>query len=63
MSTKPYSTIFLGIILLLFSNCAGEPENQLYYEEAGSGETIIFVHGSQADYRFHLPQVDALEAS
>jgi non-heme chloroperoxidase len=61
MTTKTYSISFLGFILLLFENCAGEPENQLYFEEAGTGETVIFVHGSQADYRFHLPQLDALK--
>ena len=58
MTTKPYSTLYLGFILLLFANCTGEPKNQLYYEEAGSGETILFVHGSQEDYRVFLPQVE-----
>lgn len=60
MKTKPYSTLYLGFILLLFANCAGDPENQLYYEEAGTGETILFVHGSQEDYRVFLPQLEIL---
>lgn len=61
MHTIRSTFIISGVLICLLSGCHEESNNQLYYEEAGSGETVIFVHGSQADYRFHLPQVDALK--
>ena len=51
MATKPYLFTILGSILLLFSNCTGEPKNQLYNESAGSGEAILSIHGSQVNDR------------
>lgn len=60
MTTKPYVYMLLSFFLLLFANCTDDPVNQLYYKEAGSGETILFVHGGQEDYRVFLPQLEAL---
>jgi non-heme chloroperoxidase len=61
MYTFRSTFIISGVLICLLTGCHEESKNQLYYEEAGTGETVIFVHGSQADYRFHLPQVDALK--
>jgi pimeloyl-ACP methyl ester carboxylesterase len=60
MTAEQYVYIFVSFILLLFANCTGIRESQLYYEEAGSGETILFVHGAQEDYRVFLPQLETL---
>ena len=32
----------------------------LFHIEAGTGQTVIFVHGAQEDYRVFLPQIEAL---
>ena len=53
--------ITLGLLLLIISGCNKSIENQLYYQEAGTGETVIFIHGAQEDYRVFMPQLDALK--
>jgi len=53
------SLTFAALVLQL-SNCAENTDTPLYYEMSGSGETILFVHGAQEDYRIFLPQVEAL---
>jgi pimeloyl-ACP methyl ester carboxylesterase len=61
MHTIRSAFVISGLLICLLSGCNKESNNQLHYEEAGAGKTVIFVHGSQADYRYHLPQVDALK--
>lgn len=34
----------------------------LYWEEAGSGHAVVFIHGGQEDYRIFLPQLDLLKS-
>ncbi len=36
-------------------------DERLFFKEAGEGETIIFIHGSQEDYRAFMPQLDLLK--
>ena len=55
------ASITLGLLLFAFSGCNKTEENQLYYKEAGTGETILFLHGGQEDYRVFMPQIDALK--
>jgi len=55
------TSITLGLLLFAISGCNKTEENQLYYKEAGTGETILFIHGGQEDYRVFLPQIDALK--
>lgn len=42
-------------------NCIPVDGNKLFYEQAGTGETILFVHGSQEDYRVFMPQLELLK--
>ncbi|MDX1479674.1 MAG: alpha/beta hydrolase, partial [Saprospiraceae bacterium] len=48
-------------LLLIVPACDQQQDDQLYYEEAGAGETILFIHGAQEDYRVFLPQLAALQ--
>lgn len=51
----------LAITVLVFFGFNSIQEKNLFFEEAGEGETIIFVHGSQEDYRVFMPQLDQLK--
>lgn len=61
MKNGHIASITLGLLLFAISSCNKTEENQLYYKEAGTGETILFIHGGQEDYRVFLPQIDALK--
>ncbi|MCL6265854.1 alpha/beta fold hydrolase [Flagellimonas myxillae] len=53
---------FIAIFsLLMLINCVSDGKNQFYFEQAGTGETILFVHGSQEDYRVFMPQLELLK--
>jgi pimeloyl-ACP methyl ester carboxylesterase/8-oxo-dGTP pyrophosphatase MutT (NUDIX family) len=39
------------------------PTGKLYYEDSGSGEPIVFIHGFTLDNRMWQPQVEALSKS
>lgn len=56
---KFFPLVFWALLFLL-SNCTVKNDSNLYYEEEGSGETILFIHGSQEDYRIFLPQLESL---
>lgn len=61
MRALRHSTTAFLFLLFLLLNCTGETDRHLYYDEAGSGETILFIHGSQEDYRVFIPQLNALK--
>lgn len=61
MKNKPKVYITLCLLLFAISGCNKTKENQLYYKEVGKGETILFIHGGQEDYRIFMPQLDALK--
>jgi len=63
MKISQFFPLVLGTLMFLSPNYAGETDTQLYYEKQGEGETIIFVHGLQEDYRVFLPQLEALKKS
>lgn len=46
-------------ILILFGFNSIQ-EISLFFKEMGEGETILFVHGSQEDYRVFMPQLESL---
>ena len=46
--------------ILIFFGFASVQESNLYFQETGDGETIIFVHGGQEDYRVFMPQLELL---
>jgi len=49
------------ISLLIFSCNKISHDKSLFYEEAGEGEAILLIHGSQEDYRAFLPQLELLK--
>lgn len=51
----------IGLSLLFIMGCGPTNENQLFYKQSGTGETIVFIHGMQEDYRVFIPQFDLLE--
>jgi len=63
MQNRHTTLVTLVLLLVAISGCNKTEENQLYYKEAGIGETILFIHGGQEDYRVFMPQVDALKDS
>lgn len=50
---------FVSAILILFG-CSSAEDHILFFKDTGRGETIIFVHGSQEDYRVFMPQLELL---
>ena len=61
MKNKHLLNFILGLSLLIFYGCRTAKDNQLFYEQAGIGEIILFVHGSQEDYRVFMPQLALLK--
>ncbi|MDH3698793.1 MAG: alpha/beta hydrolase, partial [Flavobacteriaceae bacterium] len=58
---KNYSLLYFSIFqIVLFLGCNSIEENGLFFKETGDGETIVFVHGSQEDYRVFMPQLELL---
>lgn len=53
--------IYLSIIPLLVSCFNNSQDKSLFFQEAGEGEAIILIHGSQEDYRVFMPQLDLLK--
>ncbi len=51
---------FFVLAILIFFGFSSIQESGLFFKEAGEGETILFVHGSQEDYRVFLPQIEVL---
>ncbi len=51
---------FVALVALMIFGFGYIQENGLFFKETGEGETIIFVHGSQEDYRVFLPQLELL---
>lgn len=51
----------VGLSALIIFGCAPTNKDQLFYEQAGTGETILFIHGTQEDYRVFMPQLDLLK--
>lgn len=60
MKKLPQVSILFAFILLISFGCNRVDDIDLHYEEIGQGETIIFVHGSQEDFRVFLPQINTL---
>ena len=59
---KKASLIYvIGISITFFFGFSSIQDDNLFFEEAGEGETIIFVHGSLEDYRVFMPQLDQLK--
>lgn len=58
---KKKSSAYLIIIAtsILFGFTAIQ-DKVLFFKENGEGETILFVHGSQEDYRVFMPQLEKL---
>lgn len=50
-----------SLTLLVFFSCTNTNKNQLYYEQVGTGETVLFIHGGQEDYRVFMPQLELLK--
>lgn len=50
----------LVFAILIFFGFRSIQESSLYYKETGEGETILFIHGSQEDYRVFMPQLESL---
>ncbi|MBT8184121.1 MAG: alpha/beta hydrolase [Eudoraea sp.] len=48
------------LTILIFFGFKSIQESSFYFKEKGEGEAIIFVHGSQEDYRVFLPQLESL---
>ena len=61
MKNRCFVNFIIGLTLLTIFGCAPTNKNQLFYEQAGTGETILFIHGSQEDYRVFMPQLDLLK--
>lgn len=57
---KHIFSITLGLFIAI-SGCNKTQEHQLFFKEAGTGETVLFIHGAQEDYRIFQPQIDALK--
>lgn len=54
--------VYLFIVFILTLFCFyGCQNKKLFFEEAGEGETIVFIHGSQEDYSVFLPQLEYLK--
>ena len=49
------------ISLLIFSCNKISHDKSLFFEEAGEGEAILLIHGSQEDYRTFMPQLELLK--
>lgn len=61
MKNKTFFRFLTSLSILVFFGCANTNENQLYYEQAGTGETVLFIHGGQEDYRVFMPQLELLQ--
>ncbi|NNE76073.1 MAG: alpha/beta hydrolase, partial [Pricia sp.] len=48
------------IVMLILFGFISNQESSLFFKETGEGETILFVHGSQEDYRVFMPQLESL---
>lgn len=58
---KKISLFCLSVaILILFLGFSINQKGGLFFKEAGQGETILFVHGGQEDYRAFMPQIESL---
>ena len=62
MKNRHFVVLIIGLSLLVIFGCKPTNKNQLFYEQAGTGETILFIHGAQEDYRVFMPQLDLLKA-
>jgi pimeloyl-ACP methyl ester carboxylesterase len=51
----------LAMLVISIYGCDQTQEEKLFYKEAGKGETILFIHGTQEDYRVFIPQLEALK--
>lgn len=63
MKSKIIFRFLTSLSILVFFGCANTNENQLYYEQAGTGETVLLIHGAQEDYRVFMPQLELLQES
>ncbi|WP_343486321.1 alpha/beta hydrolase [Allomuricauda sp. d1] len=54
------SIYFYAFTILILFGFVPIQETNLFFKETGNGETIIFVHGSQEDYRAFIPQFELL---
>ena len=54
------SVSLIILMALIVYSFVSIQDSGLYFEESGEGETIIFVHGSQEDYRAFMPQLELL---
>lgn len=61
MKTTYDVNFIVGVTLLIIFGCNATKKNQLFYKQTGSGETIVFIHGTQEDYRVFMPQLDLLK--
>lgn len=57
---KKFSASYLVVFATLIFCGFIANQDTLFYKEAGEGETILFVHGSQEDYRVFMPQLELL---
>ena len=62
MKNRPFVNFIVGLFILVILGCTPTNENQLFYVQAGTGETILFIHGAQEDYRAFAPQLELLKA-
>ncbi len=63
MKNKTIFRFLTSLSVLVFFGCANTNENQLYYEQVGTGETVLFIHGGQEDYRVFMPQLELLKGN
>ena len=57
---RSISLYFIALASLIFIGFTSNQESSLFFKEMGEGETILFIHGSQEDYRVFMPQLGAL---
>ncbi len=58
---KKFSLFCLSVlVIIVFVGFNSAQEEGLFFKETGNGETILFVHGSQEDYRVFMPQLELL---
>jgi pimeloyl-ACP methyl ester carboxylesterase len=58
---KKFILFFVTVLaMVLFPGFDRIQEESLFYEENGEGESILFIHGSQEDYRVFMPQLELL---
>lgn len=57
---KRLNSVYFFILAIMMFFGFSAIQDSLFFRETGEGETILFVHGSQEDYRVFMPQLESL---